>query len=82
MGAFSRCRPKPGEFYPFIFLTIRKNKSKRFNFNLKALNEFIEVPHFKLEDIRTTCKLITKNCYKANLDLKNADFLVLIDKKY
>ena len=40
------------------------------------------MPHFKIEDIRTACKLITQNCFMANLDLKNAYFLVPVDEKY
>ena len=59
----------------------RPNGSKRFNFNLKELNEFLEVPHFKIEDLRTASKLMTKDCFMSHIDLKNAYFLVPIDEK-
>lgn len=53
--------------------------------NLKQLNKFIETSHFKIEDIRTTLKLITQNCYMATLDIKDAYHLIKIhpdSKKY
>ena len=82
MGAISHCERKKGQFLSSFFIVDRKNKSKRFIFYLKALNEFAEVPHFKIEDIRTACKLITQNCFMANLDFKNAYFLVPVDEKF
>ena len=82
LGAISPCRSLKGESLSSYFLDDRKNKLKRFIFNLKALNKFIEIPHFKLEDARTACKLVTKNCYMANLDLKNLYFSVPVEKRY
>nr|CAH7758348.1 unnamed protein product [Callosobruchus chinensis] len=46
------------------------------------LNLFIEAPHFKIEDYRSVTKLLTKNIYLANIDLKDAYYLISIDKKY
>lgn len=50
--------------------------------NLKKLNSFIDTEHFKLEDIRTACKLISKNCFMSSIDLKEAYFSVPIADKY
>lgn len=35
-----------------------------------------------MEDYRTASKFITKNCYMAAIDMKDAYFLILIDKDY
>lgn len=40
--------------------------------NLKKLNSFIDTEHFKLEDTRTACKLMSKDCFMASIDLKEA----------
>lgn len=50
--------------------------------NLKKLNCFIPTNHFKLDDYRTAIKLITKDCYLANLDLQDAYFLLPIHKNH
>lgn len=50
--------------------------------NLKKLNSFIDTEHFKLEDIRTACKLISKNCFMTSIDLKEAYFSVPIADNY
>lgn len=50
----------------------------RFILNLKELNKFMSTQHFKLEDLRTALKLMTKDCFMASLDLKDAYFLISI----
>lgn len=72
LGAISKCSYHKDQFVSPIFLVPKPNGTFRFILNLKKLNEYISTEHFKLEDIRTAAKLISKNCYMASIDLKEA----------
>lgn len=75
----------PDQFVSGIFSIPKNDGSHRFILNLKNLNKFVETSHFKLEDIRTVCKLLSRNDFMCTIDLKNAYYLVPInstDKKY
>lgn len=80
--AIRRCEPSKGQFVSSIFLVPKSNGEKRLILNLKKLNKFVNISHFKMEDIRTAIKLMTKNSYMVNLDLKEAYFLVPIHKNH
>ncbi|XP_045497532.1 uncharacterized protein LOC123695669 [Colias croceus] len=82
INAISHCNHEPGEFLSSIFLVSKPNGDKRFILNLKCLNKFIETKHFKMEDYRTASKLITPNCFMATIDLKDAYFLVPVNKMH
>ncbi|EZA52648.1 hypothetical protein X777_08539 [Ooceraea biroi] len=60
--------------------TIERRKSNRFILNLKQLNLFVEIEHFKLEDLRTACRLLEPNMLMATIDLKDAYFLIPIKR--
>jgi hypothetical protein len=79
IGAMSPCSPRPGQYLSQVFLADKPNGQKRFILNLKHLNKCIAAPHFKMEDIRTAQRLVTKNCFAASIDLKDAYFLVRIE---
>ena len=81
-GAISQCKPRKGQFLSTYFLREKSNGEHRFILNLKKLNKFIEAPHFKLEDIKTALRLITRGSYMATIDLKNSYFLVPIHREY
>lgn len=81
-GAISPCKPCKGQFLSSYFLRLKPNGDYRFILNLKKLNEFIVAPHFKMEDIKTALKLITRNCFMATIDLKDSYFLIPISKKF
>ena len=80
--AIQRCNPCKGQFISRIFLVQKPNKKRRLILNLKELNKFIVINHFKMEDKSMASKLITPNCYLATVDLKEAYFLIRIHKKY
>lgn len=85
IGAISKCSPCEGQFVSGIFLVPKPNGKYRFILNLKKLNKFIDTNHFKLEDLRTALKLITKDCFMGTVDIKDAYFLIKIhasSKKY
>lgn len=76
LGAISECCHRDDQYLSPIFLIPKPNGTFRFILNLKSLNKYVKTEHFKLEDIRTVCKLMTKNCYMATIDLKEAYFSV------
>lgn len=85
IGAVKTVKKCENQFLSGFFLRQKDSGEYRFILNLKRLNKCITPPHFKLEDIRTAKNLITKNCFLASIDLKDAYFLVPIleeHKKY
>lgn len=81
-GAIEQCSYDAGQFISPYFLVKKPDGSDRFILNLKGLNEFIAKQHFKMEDFRTAMKLTFPNYFMANLDLKDAYFLIPMCKKH
>lgn len=84
-GAIIKCEDVPGQVISNIFLIPKSDGTFRFILNLKNLNKFVSTHHFKMEDIRTVSKLVSKYDFMANIDLKEAYFFVPIhstSKKY
>ncbi|KAH9640446.1 hypothetical protein HF086_018112 [Spodoptera exigua] len=82
LGAISKCKARSDQYLSNIFLIPKPNEKMRFILNLKSLNQFINTSHFKLEDLRTVLKLISRNSYLCTIDLKDAYYLIKIDKDY
>ncbi|XP_061709647.1 uncharacterized protein LOC133519626 isoform X1 [Cydia pomonella] len=82
MGAITQCQPSKDQFLSSIFTIPKKDGSHRFILNLKCLNNFIITKHFKLEDVRTLCKLVTTDDYMCTIDLKHAYYLVPINESH
>ena len=53
----------------------------RFILNLKNLNKFMDPPHFKIEDMKTALKMLSRDCFMTKIDLKDAYFLIPIREK-
>jgi hypothetical protein len=77
-GVVNMCDDVEDQFISPVFLTPKSDGSSRFILNLKNLNKFIPTCHFKMEDIRTASKLLSQHAYMANIDLKDAYFLIPI----
>lgn len=82
LGAVTKCEPSNDQFISRSFLAPKPNGDKRFILNLKPLNKFIPKSHFKMEDSRTACKLIPKNGFLANIDLKEAYLSIPVSTDY
>ena len=61
----------PG-FYSTIFVVPKKDGGWRPIINLKSLNQYLEVPHFKMESIQSLKDVILPGDYLAKIDLKDA----------
>ncbi|VEN46531.1 unnamed protein product [Callosobruchus maculatus] len=81
-GAISRVQPCKNQFISRIFLTPKPDGSQRCILNLKCLNKYIDAGHFKIEDHKTAEKLIRRGCFMATLDIKDAYFLVSVNKRH
>jgi len=79
-GAISQCQPCRDQFLSGIFLIDKPDGSYRLILNLKDLNRFITTEHFKLEDFKVACRLISPDCFMGKLDLKEAYYLIPVDK--
>lgn len=82
VGAIKKCKVASNQFVSKVFLAEKANGKKRFILNLRELNKFVEVPHFKMEDYRSAMRLIQGNCFGATLDLKDAYYMVNVDKSH
>jgi len=81
-GAIIKSKSEPGQFISKIFTVAKPDGSRRPIINLKELNEFIECPHFKMENLKTATNLISENYFMAVIDLKDAYHSVSIDPKF
>ena len=78
-GAIVPCEPIAGQFLSPYFLVPKSDGGQRFVLNLKQFNTHITAPHFKLEDLRTAQKLVSKDYYMCKLDLQDAFFLINVN---
>ncbi|CAB4032023.1 Pol poly, partial [Paramuricea clavata] len=67
---------EPGEFISPIFSVPKKDDKVRLILNLKIFNEHVKSYHFKMDSINTALSLMTKECWLASLDLKDAYYTV------
>ena len=52
---------------------------------METLNEHVQYEHFKMENMNTVMAMMTKGCYMANIDLKDAYHSVAVrseDRKF
>ena len=61
-----------------IFLTPKKDGSKRMILNLKELNRYMDYKHFKMENIHKVKEILYQNYFMASVDLEKAYYSVPI----
>jgi hypothetical protein len=81
-GAIRTANRAADQFVSPIFLVPKPNGGQRFILNLKKLNEFIKLSHFKMEDYRSVKRILRKGNFMASIDLRDAYFLIPIHKAY
>ena len=74
----SLCNAEPREFISPIFTLNKKDGNIRLILNLKKLNDSVEYHHFKMDNIYTVLKLVSRDCWMSSLDLKDAYYIVPI----
>ena len=70
------------EFVSPIFIVTKPDGGSRLILNLKVLNEFVKYEHFKMDGINTIINMITRNCFMATIDLKDAYCSVAISRLF
>lgn len=84
-GVITKVSPMPGQILSGIFLRPKKDGSHRLILNLKKFNESVSYYHFKMDSLDTITKLVTKNCFMASIDMKDAYYSIPIrssDRKF
>ena len=71
-GAIVGTTPSPASFISQIFLIEKKGGGYRPVINLKCLNQFVRVEHFKMEGLHLLPDLIQQGDWMMKLDLKDA----------
>ena len=85
MGVIEHSLPESGEFISNIFTRKKKDGGYRMILDLSYLNKFITYHHFKMDCLDTALKFITKDCFMASIDLRDAYYSIPIaahHKKY
>ena len=59
-------------------LFVVKKGRTRLILNLKELNGFVKYEHFKMDGIKTIINMVTRNCFMAATDLKDAYYSVAL----
>jgi len=76
-GAVEQIHPSKG-FYSNLFLVPKKDGGQRPVINLKALNQFVQKQHFKMEGIHNLKDLLQPGDWLGKVDLKDAFFTIPI----
>lgn len=81
-GAIFKAEVETGQYISPIFGVPKQDGSVRLVINLKRLNEYVECPHFKMEDYRSALTLISKNYFLAVIDLRDAYHSIPINPEH
>ena len=71
-----------GEFISPIFVTPKSDGGYRLILNLKSLNEYIDIEHFKMHGLKEILKLVERNCYMAALDIKDSYYSIPVEESF
>lgn len=77
-----RTAHEPDEYVSPIFPVMKADDSLRIILNLKELNKYVEYHHFKMDNIKAVLANVTRGCYMATIDLKQAYHSVKIQEGY
>ncbi|KAJ8043466.1 hypothetical protein HOLleu_10559 [Holothuria leucospilota] len=79
-GIIEPCARETGDFLSNIFTRPKKDGGLRLILDLSDFNQHLLYKHFKMDNIHTAIHLVTKNCYLASVDLKDAYYSVAINE--
>lgn len=77
-GVIESVEDPSGHYVSNIFLRPKPNGSFRMIIDLSLLNNDIEKKHFKMQHLEVAIDLLSRNCFMASIDLKDAYYSVPI----
>ena len=81
-GAIVEVHNPRGRFYSSLFLVPKKDGGQRPVINLKALKNFVQTEHFKMEGIHNLKELVNLEHSLAKVNLKDAYFVIPIHQSH
>ena len=78
MGVIEKCLHSVGEYISPVFLVDKANGEHRKILNLKKFNQCVDYRHFKMENLKSVCDLLTDGCFMTSIDLRKAYYSVSI----
>jgi hypothetical protein len=79
--AIEKVSSEDGQFISTVFVVPKPDGSSRPVINLKRLNEYVDCPHFKMENFRRAMSILSRNCFMSVIDVKDAYHMIPIAKK-
>ena len=76
------CENEYGDFISTIFVRPKADGTHRLILNLKVLNKYVAYHHFKMETLQSAINMMTKGCFMASVDFKDAYYSVAIHENY
>ena len=81
-GVVVETEHEEGEILSNIFIRPKADGSYRLILNLSRLNEHVDKITFKMETLKSALQMISKGCYFAKIDLKDAFYSISINDAY
>ncbi len=81
-GAIKKSQNEVGQFISNVFPVPKSDVTDRLVINLKDLNAFVDCPHFKMEDYRAACTLISYNNFLAVIDQREAYHAIPVEEHH
>lgn len=78
--AIIKSKDELGQFISNVFTVPKSDGTDRLVINLKELNKFVDCPHFKMEDYRTACTIISHDDYLSVIDQREAYHAIPVQK--
>lgn len=77
-----RVETPEGQYVSNIFLRPKPNNKFRMIIDLSMLNNDIEKQHFKMQHLEVAIDMLTRGCFLASIDLKDAYYSVPINPQF
>ena len=74
----SKCEVK---FVSSISFRPKRDGSHQMILNLRELNQFVHIQHFKMETLKTALALVNKDCFFASIDHKDAYYNISVQRE-
>ena len=81
-GIIEPASHEEGELLSNIFIRPKTDGPHRMILNLKEFNKYVTYHHFKMDTIHTITKLMSKDCYMASIDLKDAYYSIPVAREH